>query len=896
MMRSAGLWFLTGGALWAQQYVISTIAGGAPPATPAPGLSISIGEVESVTTDAAGNAYFTSPFLNCVLKLDQSGVVTVIAGNSRRGYSGDGGPATSAQLNNPAALAVDDAGNLFIGESYRVRRVSPSGIITTVAGDGSSGFSGDGGPATRAQIGSRAGVAVDGGGNLFISDPNNNRVRKVSPNGIITTLAGNGTRGFSGDGGPATNARLYGPFSVAVDDADNLFFADSFDEGGPGPDGALVREVSLSGTITTVAGGSLRNDLGDGGPATSAQIFPESVAVDGLGNLFIADSLNQRVRKVAPAGIITTVAGNGPVAATLGFGYSGDGGPATSAQLNWPTGVAVDRAGSLFIADNYNHRIREVRPSGTITTVGGGNCLRMPILLVCQGSSGDGGPATNARLYGPFSVAVDDADNLFFADSFDEGGPGPDGALVREVSLSGTITTVAGYGTYGFSGDGGTATSALLSAPAGVAVDGAGNLFIADSSNNRIRAVSPDGTITTVAGNGSIGQSGDGGPATGAQLNWPLGVAVDGIGNLFIADTGNHRIRTASPNGAIITVAGNGTQGFSGDGGPAVSAQLNYPLSVAVDGAGNLFIADGSNRIRKVSPDGIITTVAGAGVFGYSGDGGPAASAQISGSEGVAVDGAGNVYIADTGNNAIRVLRPTSHSVLIGAVVDAASRRADPISPGKIVVIYGAGLGPAQLIQNQPKDGQFSMELGGTTVSFNGIAAPILCASATRVAAIVPYAITSKSAQVAVAYQGETSATFTVPVALAAPSLFTSNQTGAGQAAAINADSTVNTADNPVKIGGYISLYATGEGQTAPAGIDGKLGGYTPILPVRVTVGGLPATVQSAGGAQGQVSGLMQVDVQIPAGVQPGGYVDVVLQVGDASTTPDAVWIAVSAN
>jgi uncharacterized protein (TIGR03437 family) len=233
---------------------------------------------------------------------------------------------------------------------------------------------------------------------------------------------------------------------------------------------------------------------------------------------------------------------------------------------------------------------------------------------------------------------------------------------------------------------------------------------------------------------------------------------------------------------------------------------------------------------------------------------------------------------------------------LIGAVVDAASQRADPISPGKIVVIYGAGLGPAQLMQNQPKDGQFSMELGGTMVSFNGIAAPILCASATQVAAIVPYAINSISAQVAVAYQGETSAAFTVPVALSAPSLFTSNQTGAGQAAAINADGTVNTAANPVKIGGYISLYATGEGQTAPAGIDGKLGGSTPILPVRVTVGGLPATVQYAGGAQGQVSGLMQVDVQIPAGVQPGGYVDVVLQVGDASTTLSAVWIAVSAN
>jgi uncharacterized protein (TIGR03437 family) len=236
---------------------------------------------------------------------------------------------------------------------------------------------------------------------------------------------------------------------------------------------------------------------------------------------------------------------------------------------------------------------------------------------------------------------------------------------------------------------------------------------------------------------------------------------------------------------------------------------------------------------------------------------------------------------------------------LIRALVDAASQRADSVSPGKIVGISGVGLGPSELVRNQPRDGQFSTELAGTTVSFNGIAAPILYTSATQVAAVTPYAVTGTTAQVTVTYQGGASNSLTVPVAPSAPSLFTVNQTGAGQAAAINAvDGTVNTPANPVKLGGFISLYATGEGQTTPAGVDGRLAGSTPaqpVLPVRVTVGGIPATVQYKGGAPGLVAGIMQVNVQIPSGVHPGGYLPVALQAGDRSSSP-AVWIAVSGN
>jgi uncharacterized protein (TIGR03437 family) len=923
MMQSARfvLWFLASGGLWAEQYLISTYAGGAPP-TPAPGLSMSIGGIQFVAADAAGNAYF--PSINCVFKLDRNGVVTRVAGNSQGGYSGDGGPATSAQLNDPVSLAVDGVGNLFIVDrgNFRIRKVSTGGIITTVAGNGTQGFSGDGGPATSAQFDYTAfGVAVDGAGNLFISDNHRirkvstdgiittvagggscstlidyvcpgdggpatsaalivaagvavdqagnqfivdqNRIRKVSTDGIITTVAGNGIAGFSGDGGPAISAQFSYPVSVAVDGAGNLFIADR----GPG----RIRKVSSDGIITTVAGNGVPCGtytgclaLGDGGPATNAQLgYPVSVAVEGAGNLFIADSFARRLREVSTGGIITTVAGNGTQS------FSGDGGPATSAQLNGPTGVAVDRVGNLFIADNSNFRIREVSPGGIITTVAGNGT---------QSFSGDGGPATNAQLNGPYGVALDDAGDLFFSDVYDTSNyNSPDSPRVRKVLPNGTITTVAGNGSYGFSGDGGPATSAQLFYPAGVA-DGAGNLFIADSWNDRVRVVSADGTISTYVN---------------LTPESPVSVTLDGAGNLFIADS--RLIYKVTPSRIITTVAGNGTSGFSGDGGPATSAQLNGAQAVVVDQAGNLFIADSFNsRIRKVSPGGIMTTVAGNGISGFSGDGGPATSAQLNNPGALAVDGAGNVYVADTGNNAIRILRPTNHSVLIGAVVDAASQRVGPISPGKIVVIYGSGLGPAKPSQNQATNGQFGTSLGGTSVSFNGMAAPLLYASATQVAAIAPYAITGATAQVTVSYQGETSDASTVPVALSAPSLFTSNQTGAGQAAALNADGTANTASNPVKIGGSISLYATGEGQTAPAGVDGELGGSVPILPVKVTIGGIPAMVQFAGGAPRQVSGLMQVNVQIPNGVQPGGYVPVALQVGDASTAPGAVWIAVS--
>jgi trimeric autotransporter adhesin len=318
-------------------------------------------------------------------------------------------------------------------------------------------------------------------------------------------------------------------------------------------------------------------------------------------------------------------------------------------MLDLPYDVAVDSTGNLFIADTNNKRIRKVSPAGVIATVAG-NGIR--------GSSDDrnnGKTATSVPLYFPLGIAVDSEGNLYICETSQ--------GLIRKVTSVGVISTIAGNGTHGYSGDGGQATLAQLYLPRAIAVDSTGNLFIADTDNHRIRKVTLDGVITTIVGNGTAGYSGDDGRATSAQLSRPSDVAVDSAGNLYIADTVNNRIRKVTPAGVITTIAGNGMSGSSGDGGPAASARLIHPSGVTIDSAGNLYIV-GENmcRIRKVSLDGLITTVAGGNGFsaGFSGDGGLAVSAQLAGPQAVAVDSAGNLYIADTGNNRIRRVSPSS--------------------------------------------------------------------------------------------------------------------------------------------------------------------------------------------------------------------------------------------
>jgi hypothetical protein len=587
-----------------------------------------------------------------------------------------------------------------------------AGDIYTVAGNGTRGFSGDGGPATSAELAYPWGVAVDGAGNPVIDDQENGRIRVVAAHtgtfygqamtaGDIYTVAGTGTAGFSGDGGPATHAEIHSPLGVAVDGAGNLLIADTFNQRirvVAESTGTFYGQAMTAGDIYTVAGTGTVGYSGDGRPATQAKLnYPHGVAVDGAGNLVIADTDSRRIRVVAEssgafygktmtAGDIYTVAGGGP-------GFAGDGRPATHATLGAPPAVTLDGAGNLVIADQGDNRVRVVA-EGTGTFYGRAMAARHIYTVAGTGragSSGNGGPATSARLNSPSGAAVDGAGNLLIADTGNHRirvVAARTGTFYGVAMTAGDIYSVAGTGAAGFSGDGGPATSAKLNSPPTVTVDGAGNLVIADQRNQRVRVVAARtgtfygmamtaGDIYTVAGTGAAGFAGDGGPATSAKLNSPYGAALDGAGNLLIADQGNQRVRVVAAHtgtfygqamtaGDIYSVAGTGTVGFSGDGGPATSAELNSPAAVTPDGAGNLLIADTSNnRIRVVAAStgsfygqamtaGDIYTVAGNGRGGFAGDGHLATRAQFSRPYGVAVDGAGDLFIADTGNNRIR--------------------------------------------------------------------------------------------------------------------------------------------------------------------------------------------------------------------------------------------------
>ena len=897
---------------------ISTIAGSnwVFPTAPLPALKAPLGYVSAVAADSAGNYYVADTSNALILRVSPSGTLTIVAGSGSQGYSGDGGPAISAELYWPNGVAVDGVGNLFIADlgNNRIRMVNPAGIIATVAGNGMISDSGDGGPATSASLHVPAGVAVDRAGNLFIADSDNGRIRMVNPAGTITTVAGNGTAGYSGDGGLATSASLWCPNGVAVDGAGNLFIAETCNsrvrtvnpagiittvagngscafggDGGPAiaaslcdlqgvaVDGAgdlfiadfgnsRIREVSAGGIITTVAGNGVYEYGGDGGPATSAALSgPHGVAVYS-GSLLIADSYDERVRKVAPNGIISTAAGNG------GYRYSGDGGPATAALLDFPTGVAADAAGDLFIADEDNNRIRKVSPGGTVTTVAGNGVNTY---------SGDGGPAASASLNLPEGIAVDGTGNLFIADTSNH--------RIRMVGPGGGITTVAGNGAKGYSGDGSPATSASLAYPIGIAMDRAGNLFIADSDNNRIRVVSPGGIITTVAGNGAAGYSGDGGPATSASLNYPVDVAVDGAGDLFIADGGNNRVRKASPGGTITTIAGNGAWSYSGDGGPATSAGLSAS-GVALDSAGNLFIADSSNsRIRWVSPGGTIATVAGDGVPGYSGDGGPATSASLSYPRGLALNSAGDLLIADYGNFRIREV-PVVAAAL--AVVVSAAGGTAPVAPGSIVSIYGSNLattGTSATILPLPTN------LGGTSVTITDsssatAALPLFYAGPTQINAEIPQTASTGTATLTITTPSGTQ-TASVTLAAVAPGLFAANQNGKGVAAAqlvtnqSNGQQTIVDIFNaPCAAGGCVGTpLDVSSGNTALVLFGTGIQNRASLSDVTVMIGSQTLRPFYAGPAP-NYTGLDQVNVLLPPNLVGSGTVNIAVSVSGVAS------------
>ncbi|HEX6596646.1 MAG TPA: hypothetical protein VF045_06900 [Acidimicrobiales bacterium] len=537
-----------------------------------------------VAFDPAGNMYVSELYEHRVRRVDAgTGIITTYAGTRVAGFSGDGGPAASAQLHNPNGLAVDAAGNLFIADTgnQRVRRVdATTGAITTVVGGGNLEY-GTEGPATEMEVHVWA-VAVDGSGAVYVND--RDLVRKVGSDGILRRIAGNGayqmpSTGDAGpvsDGGPATSSPLGLVRDLVVDGKGNLYISDHL----------RVRRVDPSGTITTVAGNGMRTVGGDGGPAAGAQLqHPKGMVFDNAGNMYIADTMNHRVRKVSPGGAITTFAGTGASTA------SGDGGAATMAGIPRPNAILVDGAGNVLISSE--DAVRRVSPQGTISTVAGGQSYSSQL--------GDGQPATQVYLR-PQDIALDAAGNLYIADSAT--------ARIRKVGQAGTIMTVAGGGSPADQlGDGLPAAQAHLRATS-LAFDSQGRMLVLEGERARLRRIGGDGVIRTVAGTGAFGYSGDGGAATQAMIGgggWPGGLAADAAGNVFLVDMGNHRVRMIDPSGTIRTIAGTGRWGLSGDGGPPLEAEFHVPTDAALDAAGNLYVSEGENfRVRRI-------TAAGAG-------------------------------------------------------------------------------------------------------------------------------------------------------------------------------------------------------------------------------------------------------------------------------------------
>jgi len=652
------------------------------------GTAISLGQ-EPYAFAVAGTHLYIGDRSNPVLRdLDTvSGQETILAGNGGYGYKGDGGPATSAMIAGAWAMARCGTDTYFADTSnYVIRKIDNAGNITTVVGTGRRGYSD--GPGISAGIGRVFGMACMPGGVgpdapfLYFSDADNGVLRGLTGTGLVYSLlgglnyptgvlfdpaanlyladsgthmvwrgdgitrvisafAGNSTglAGFSGDGGQASSAQLSGPWGLAYTPVGGVGCGCVITIADRGNN--RVRAVDANGVITTLAGTGTAGFSGDAGNASLAKLdAPAGLGYDVTSKVvYVGDSGNYRARKIdMTSKVITTVAGNGTPS------WSGDTGQANAAQLGNPYAVAFDGAGNEYIADNQNNVIRKVTPAGVISTVAGSAALK-------PGFSGDTGAATSAQLNDPRGIAVTPAGDIAISDTGNQ--------RIRWVTAAGTISTIAGNGTPGTSADGAAAIGSMVNYPTGLAIDAAGKVYIADSGNHRVRVVDRGlNTITGYAGTGQPAFGGDGLSALTAWLNNPRGLAFDGAGNLYISDANNHRVRkVTTATGVISTVAGNGTPGMAGDSNVATAAALTRPFGLAIDTPGNLYIAEPSNhRIRMVNSAGIISSVvATCGISnGFSGDGGVASIAKLNLPFGLAINSSGDLFIADVNNNRVR--------------------------------------------------------------------------------------------------------------------------------------------------------------------------------------------------------------------------------------------------
>ena len=912
-------------------YIIDTVAGSEPPRDAAMAVDAWLDFPYGIATDSAGNIYVSDAGNFRIIRIRPDGTRETVAGTGRFGSSGDGGPGTEARVSAPRGLAVGPDDSLYITDVSvrRLRKLSPDGTITTVAGKTQLGFGGDGGPATEALFNFPSAVAVDGAGNIYIADTSNHRIRKVDTEGMISTFAGTGEQGFSGDGGPAIEAQLSRPQGLAIGPDGEVYIADTSN--------SRIRVVDMEGNIDTVAGGG---DTTNTAVATDYRLgFPVGLAVDSAGVLYIAGQFAGEILSVTGS-LIQVIAGTGET------GFGGDGGPAENAVFNGPLHIAVNEAagkGALNVIDSGNDRVREIS-GGMISTIAGTAHL-----------AGDGGQATKALLEAPIDVSLDDEGNLFIVDR--------ETHTVRKVTKEGIISTVAGTGIQGGDPLGDMATETRLSSPRGVLARSAGDLLISNSQAQRVLRVSPGGVITAFAGTGRNGFEGDGGPADEARLWFPLGLREGSDGSIYIADSSNNRVRKVDSGGTISTVAGNGERAFSGDGGAATAAALSRPSHTVLDDEGNLFIADsGNRRLRRVSVGGIIETIAGGGttfvetdapaleasfvaaeglaipnspdkgraevpdVFvsgssriysveggatvrvvaggpaSFGGDGGPALGAGLQSASGMDTDADGNIYLADQANHRVRKLTPVLTRIGTGGVVNAAaisfSVAVDSVAPETIVSVFGVGL---SIANGDAVSLPLPTELAGVTVDVRDSEgrsrrAPLFAVRGTQINCLIPAGTALGAATLTVTTSLGTTSTIDIDVVTVEPGLFTLSGSGSGLAAASAFRRDANGVDTP------LDVFKPGVFPFEAAALD--LGGDTDLVVLSVfgtgirgftgaitaTIGGVPAQVLGFA-PSGQFEGLDQVNLLIPRSLVGQGEVQVQLTVDGLMLNPVTITI-----
>lgn len=616
--------------------LISTIAG-----TGGPGfsgesnagiaLNANVNRPQSTAVDAMGNVYMCDQWAAVIRKIDVNGIISRVAGTGVHGYNGDGIEATSARLNNPCSIIFDNDGNLIVSdhENQRIRKIDMiTGIITTIAGNGVAGFSAENIPGITAEIAYPWQLAKDASGNIYFTENQNFRIRKLDINGYISTIAGTGIQGNDVSGN-ALSANLSTITGIAINNAGEIYFSDPLNN--------KVCKIDLSGNINLIAGTGVGGYNGDNIPAITAELWnPYFIAIDPNQDLIISDFSAGRLRKVS-GGIITSIAG-----ASANFQYS-EGGMADTSFIGSVQGISYDANGNLYFADYLGARVRRIGANGILNTIAGTGVA---------GNSGDysfGALALTAKLNAPYDVVVDSLNNIYFTDR--------DNHRIRKINAQGEISTIAGTGNPGYTGDNGLAINAELFYPSGLYLDANGNLFFADWQNNVIRKIDVNGIITTVAGNGGAwGYNGDNIAALSASLGQPTGLTFDNNGDMIIADNQNNRIRKVNmTTGIITTIAGTGVQGFNGNGGSALAAELYFPKQVRVDASNNIYFTDaGNNVIRVIDNAGNINSYVGSGIVGYAGDGGPAENAELRFPRGMTVDSNGNLFFTDNLNHCVR--------------------------------------------------------------------------------------------------------------------------------------------------------------------------------------------------------------------------------------------------